>query len=133
MTYADTDFFLALMKESDWLKDSAKRLIEEHKGKLWTSPATLIELLLVAAEFDLDPERLLVDVLELVELKGGDPSVYLKAAYLIKSHGSRVFDSLHAAFCGKDDKIISSDKIFDKLGLDRIDLRSQSRLEFPAD
>lgn len=126
MTYADTDFFLALMKEMDWLKGSAQRILDAHRGTIWTSPATLIELLLVAAEFNLDPERLLIDVLEIVTIKGGDASVYLQAASLIKAHGSTVFDSVHAAFCGRSEKIISSDKIFDKLGLDRIDLRPGS-------
>ena len=129
MIYADTDFFLALMKESDWLKESAKRLLDEYSGEIWTSPVTLIELLLLAAEFNLNPERLLVDVLEIVALRGGEAAIYLKAAHFMKEHDSRVFDSLHASFCGEGGRIISSDKVFDRLGLDRIDLRSTNRQE----
>ena len=121
MIYADTDFFLALMKESDWLKQSAEHLLEKHRGQIWTSPITLIELLLVAAEYTLDTERLLVDVLEIAKLEGGEARHYLMAAGLIKEHKVGVFDALHATFC-EDSKIISSDKVFDRLGLERVRL-----------
>ncbi len=47
MIYADTDFFLALLKPKDWLKQGAERLLVEHKGELVTSPVTLTELLLL--------------------------------------------------------------------------------------
>ena len=98
MIYADTDFFLALMKESDWLQTSAKRLLQVHKDKLWTSPVTLIELLLVSAEFSIDPERLMADALELTHIQGGEVKPILITAHYIKSKGVGVFDSLHAAF-----------------------------------
>lgn len=55
MIYADTDFFLALLKENDWLQTSAKKLLAKHKGSIWTSPVTLIELMLLAVKCDLDP------------------------------------------------------------------------------
>ena len=122
MIYADADFFLALLKKSDWLKKPAKRLLDRYRGSIWTSPATLIELLLVAAEYQLDPEQLLVDVLQLAELRGGDVGVFLRAAGYVKEQGVNVFDSLHAAWCGPGSKIISSDKVFDRLGLERIAL-----------
>ncbi len=125
MIYADTDFFAALLKEDDWLKHRAQRLYQRHKGMIWTSPVTLIELLLLADEFKLDPERLLVDALAIATFHGGDPHVLLLAAHYMKEKKSRVFDSLHAAFCG-DDSIISSDKVFDKLGLRRIRLERGS-------
>ena len=121
MIYADTDFFLALMKRSDWLKKSAERLLEKYRGQVSTSPITLIELLLVAAEYELDSERLLVDVLEIAKLEEGEARHYLIAAGFIKEHKVGVFDALHAAFC-EDSKIISSDKVFDRLGLDRVRL-----------
>lgn len=127
MIYADTDFFLALMKGPDWLKENARQLLEEHRGDLWTSHVALIDLLLLAAKFKLDPERLLVDVLELVKIDGADSSIYLQAAHLMKQYGSGVFDSLHAAHCGPGRKILSSDRVFDKLGLARIDLTPRDR------
>ena len=72
MTYANTDFFVALMKKTDWLHDNARVLLKRHRGTIWTSSVTLIELMLVAHEFNLDPERLLIDVLEIAEIRGFD-------------------------------------------------------------
>ncbi len=110
------------MKKSDWLKEPATRLLAKYGNQLWTSPATLIELLLVAEEYSLDPERLVIDTLEIAQLRGGGPKVFLTTAAYVKQKGAGVFDSLHAAFCGKESKIISSDAVFDRLGLDRIPL-----------
>jgi predicted nucleic acid-binding protein len=124
MIYADTDFFLALLKDSDWLKTSAKRLLHIHKNEIRTSPVTLIELLLVSAQFYIDPERLIADALELAQIQGGEVTPILIAAHYIKNKGVGVFDSLHAAFCGVEGTIISSDKVFDRLGLDRIPIES---------
>ena len=126
MIYADTDFFLALLKPSDWLKDSAKQLLEEYKGEIVTSSVTLIELLLLAKECKLDPERLLLDALEIAELRDANPDPFLIAASIIKKGKANVFDALHAAFCGSDE-IVSSDKVYDKLGLKRIRLDGQLR------
>ena len=122
MVYADTDFFLALLKEEDWLQESARKLLHEHKGKIWTSSATLIELLLVADEFNLGPERLVADVLKIAQLKASSPNEFIMAAHNMAKYNVTTFDALHAAFCGNDTEIISSDKVFDRLGLTRIPL-----------
>ena len=122
MIYVDTDFFLALLKKQDWLKTSAKSLLRKYQHQLWTSTATLIELLLVASNYKLDPERILIDALELVEVRETEAKKYLVAAHYIKDKDVGVFDAIHAAFCGRKGKIISSDKVFDKLGLERIQL-----------
>jgi hypothetical protein len=39
LIYADTDFFLALLKESDWLKGSAERLLQQYSRRICISPA----------------------------------------------------------------------------------------------
>ena len=51
MVYADTDLFLALLKQETEIGKAAKRLLKKYEGRIWTSPVTLIELLLVAAEY----------------------------------------------------------------------------------
>ena len=122
MIYADTDFFLALLKGSDWLKRGAKRLLRKHHDQLWTSEVTLTELLLLAKEFSLDPRRLLVDAMGIARVDDRIGRLYLTAANVIKQQGVGVFDALHAAYCGND-QILSSDKVFDRLGLDRIPLK----------
>lgn len=82
---------------------------------------TIIEMLLLAEEYKLDPERVVVDVLEIAEVKGIDINILLLASNLMKHKNVNVFDALHASFCGENE-IISSDKVFDKLGLKRISL-----------
>lgn len=69
MTYADTDFFLALLKPTDWLKENAKLLLEEEKGAITTSEATYIELMLLSKKYDLDPERLTADMMAISNKK----------------------------------------------------------------
>ena len=116
MTYADTDFFLALLKPTDWLKENARRILEEEKGRIYTSEATYIELMLLAKRYGLDPVRIAIDVMAICNEKNGE---YQAAAELI-SQEVGVFDSFHAVH--SNGKIISSDKIYKKLGLEQIDL-----------
>ena len=72
------------------------------------------------------------DVLSLATLKGGNPAVFLEAAQLMNEHGAGALDSLHAAFCGQDNRLISSDKVFDRLGLKRIPLQGSRNILVPA-
>jgi hypothetical protein len=91
LIYADSDFFLALIKESDWPKARAERVLHEHAGELWTSSATLIELLLLAEKLHLDPEQTLVNVLKIAQLRGGRAAVFLIAADYMKENHVHVF------------------------------------------
>ena len=119
MTYDDTDFFLALLKPTDWLKENARRILEEEKGRIYTSEATYIELMLLAKRYGLDPVRIAIDVMAICNEKNGE---YQAAAVLI-SQDVGVFDSFHAVH--SNGKIISSDKIYRKLGLEQIDLSDE--------
>jgi len=130
--YADTDFFLALMKESDWLKEPAERLLRQYSGRIHLLPTVLIEILLLARREMIDPERLLSDVLQIGVVEGCDAAVFLKAAKYMKEHNANALDSLHAALCSSVDSIISSDKVFDRLGLKRIRLEQKDD-SVPAD
>ncbi len=114
MIYADTDFFLALIKPSDWLKDRAQEIFEANKG-ITTSEVTFIELALLAKRFNLDPVKITASVMAIC---GIEETVYLKAATYIREYGIGVFDAFHAAHC--KGKIISSDSAYDKLGIERI-------------
>ncbi|NMC06432.1 MAG: type II toxin-antitoxin system VapC family toxin [Candidatus Lokiarchaeota archaeon] len=119
MIYADTDFFLALLKSSDWLKNNAERIKMEHEGDIVTSEPTFIELMLICKRFNLDPIKLSGAVMAICNI---DDDVYLKAARNVLK-GGNVFDSFHAAHC--NGTIISSDDVFEKLfSLKRIPLES---------
>ena len=119
MTYADTDFFLALLKPTDWLRENARRILDEEQGKIYTSETTYIELMLLAKRYGLDPVRIAIDVMAICNEKNGE---YQAAAELI-THDIGVFDSFHAVH--SNGKIISSDKIYRKLGLEQIDLSDE--------
>lgn len=116
MTYADTDFFLALLKPTDWLKENARRIMSEEQGNIYTSEATYIELMLLSKRYGLDPIRITIDVMAICNEKNGE---YQTAAELI-TRGVGVFDSFHAVH--SNGKIISSDKIYRKIGLEQIEL-----------
>lgn len=125
MTFADSDFLLALVKPSDWLKDPANRLLDKYEGRLWTSPSVAIELLLLFDRYNLDIVRALAEVLQIAPLRYVSKQPFLLAAHYIKTKRANVFDALHAAFCGTE-PIISSDKVFDRLGVTRIPLGEES-------
>jgi predicted nucleic acid-binding protein len=119
MIYADTDFFLALMEPSDWLKENGKRILKRYKGDITTSETTILELLIVAKKYNLDPVRVTAAVMAIT---GIDDEVPLRAAYYMKEHGLNAFDAFHAAKC--DGVIISSDRVYEKVGIKRIKLEN---------
>lgn len=119
MMYADTDFFLALLKSSDWLKQNALEILNLYKKDITASEATFIELMFLSDKYNLDPVNLTASVMALSEEYN---PVYLKAAYFIKK-GAGVLDAFHAAHA--DGEIISSDRIYDKLGLRRVKLEEK--------
>ena len=110
--YADLDFWLALLKNDDWLNDRAERLLEKYEGELEVSLATFIELFLVEERFAFDRERAVTAILELVTYSG-DPDVVYQASEHI-DEGLNTFDAFHVALSGGD--IASSDGAYDDLG-----------------
>lgn len=123
--YADTDFFLALMKDTDWLKKRAKKLYNTNKGEISTSGVTLVELLLLSSKYGLDPERVIADCIQLIDdIQGIQPKKALLAAHYMKEKNFSVFDALHGAYA--EDEIISSDDVYEKIGLTRIRLEEHN-------
>ncbi len=118
--YADTDFFLALLKGSDWLKANALKLLDKYKSDIHTSEVTYVELMLLSQKYHLDPVNVVTDVMAITKTSN---TVYLKAAHFIKENKVSVFDAFHAAHV--EDGIISSDGVYDRLGLERIRLEEQ--------
>ena len=119
MPYADSDFFLALLKDDDWLRKRSMNLSEKYKGSIWTSEYAIIEILLICKKFNLDPENVVASILQIADVDNKDS--LLAVAHLMKKYKMSVFDALHAVASGNDE-IISSDKIYDKIGLRRIRL-----------
>ena len=121
MHYADTDFFLALIKGEDWLKKNATKIYNENKGNIRTSLPVMIELMLLASEYKLDPETIVTSSVIIAYMDEGEKEISLIASHLIKEKNMSVFDAFVTASAGTD-AVISSDKNFDKIGMKRIKL-----------
>jgi len=110
--YADLDFWLAFLKNDDWLGHRAEQLLEEHEGELTVSLVTFVELFLVEERFAFDRDRAVTAILELATY-AGDPDVVYQASENI-DEGLTTFDAFHAALSGGS--IVSSDRAYDDLG-----------------
>ena len=125
--YADLDFWLALLKDDDWLGDRAEALLADHEGDLEVSLVTFVELFLVEERFQFDRERAVTAILELASYRG-DPNVLYRASANV-DEGLNTFDAFHAALSG--DGIISSDGAYDGVdGVNRVPLEPTGDADF---
>jgi predicted nucleic acid-binding protein len=116
MVYADTDFFVALVKEEDWLQENAEQILEEYQDELETSLPTFIELCLIAEDYNWQLERAVTNILQIAEVDFEEKIVYQALEYIYQ--GLNVFDAFQAA--SSEGKIISSDKDLDKINIERM-------------
>ena len=121
MIYAESDFLLALIKSSDWLKSNAEKTYNEHKDNIITSNATIIEVALVCERLNLNVEDAIGSIFSMAEVEGITKEEAMEAAYLIKNENVSVFDAFHAAL-SRGRPIASSEHIYDKIGKPRIKL-----------
>ena len=117
--FADTDFLLALIKDSDWLKKNAIKILKEYKGKIETSISVMIELAHICKRLKINILQVFAHVFEIVKVDEETYSICMQAALYIEKYDLTVFDSFHASFCGNDN-IISSDSAYDKIGIKRV-------------
>ena len=77
--YVETDFLLALVKDSDWLQGSAEEAFDEYEVE--TSLFSYLELLLARERYEFDYVPLVANLLELVPVQDEEEKqVVLKAA-----------------------------------------------------
>jgi|SRR3989344_1870057 len=124
MPYADLDFFIALSKEKDHLKESATKINSSYKGDIVSSVITIAEALLIAKAKKLDPEILVGSIFKLSEVEGITIEEAMTAAHFVKEDLLNPFDSLHAVL-SRNKEIISSDKRYGNLGFKTIVLESK--------
>jgi len=127
--YADSDFFLALLKDSDWLKEKAKKIYELNKDSICVSPFTVVELIVVCVRENIPLKKTLFQISRIAGLTFVKWDLFFKAADYIEQ-GASIFDSLLMAFVYESElafseksEIISSDKIYEKFGFNVIDLK----------
>ena len=119
--FADSDFLLALIKDSDWLKKNALIILEEHKGKIRTSISVMIELAHVCKRINMNTLETFAHVFDIINVDEESYSICMSSGFYIEKYNLDVFDAFHAAFCGSD-KMISSDSVYDIAGVERIKL-----------
>ena len=124
MIYADTDFFIALVKDNDWLQQRATTIATEHEGEIYTSRATLLEILMISDRFEFDRMEALSYVLEIASV-AEDETVLFQAADYMEQFGLTAFDAYHLAYADHD-PIISSDNSFDDVTDARIPIEQNS-------
>lgn len=122
--YVETDFLLALSKDSDWLKARAEEVLE--KEEVATSILSYAELLLLAERYDIDRVRAVANLLDLVPALPEEHSqAVLKAARYQEEHGMTTFDALHAGMADTwDTEVISSEGDYDDLDVERLPLEA---------
>ncbi|MFB6199273.1 MAG: type II toxin-antitoxin system VapC family toxin [Candidatus Nanohaloarchaea archaeon] len=120
MTYADTDFWVALMKQDDWLKQKAEKILEEQDS-VETSLTTFIELSLILKRFDVQKEEAFGEILQIADVDFEEKIVFQALEYMDK--GLNTFNAFQAAHAGSG--IISADKEFDKIDIERIKLEEE--------
>lgn len=119
--YVETDFLLALAKDSDWLKNQAEDALEEYD--VVTSPYAYLELLLIRERTEFDYVKLVSNMLELVPVRSeSEYQTVLKAVNYFED-GMTAFDSFHAATAdNKGVPILGSDKAYEDVDAERIPL-----------
>ncbi len=122
--YADTDFFLALMKNSDWLKGEAKKIYEKNKENIFVSPFTVAEIMIICKRENMPIRETLAQISRIAKLENFSWNIFFKSCDFVEK-GATIFDSLLMAVCSENDQIISSDNIYEKFGFDVIDLKKR--------
>ncbi len=115
MPFADTDFFIAMMREGDRHGSAAKAAYGRYEGAIYTSFAVAIELLLVGKRLGMDAREMVSNLVAISSIIGISTKTLTLAARYIEEQGLGIFDAFHAAMCNGE--IISSDHVFKNLGI----------------
>lgn len=93
--YVETDFLLALAKDSDWLQSSAEDALETNE--VVTSAFTYLELILARERYEFDYVALVANLLELVPVRDEEEKQAVLKAVNYYEDGMTPFDAFHAA------------------------------------
>ncbi|HIH25455.1 PIN domain-containing protein [Candidatus Woesearchaeota archaeon] len=118
--YLDVDILLALIKEKDFHREYAKKIISLKEDK-YTSVISLIELEIVIKRevsdiLSMELDKVLIKILPELRIVDCDNEIFNKSLDLRKKFNLGIFDSIHAATSLKFDKrIASTDHMFEKV------------------
>jgi len=129
MVYVETDFLIALAKDSDWLKENAEEVLRDEDVEVSTSVFSYAEFLLLTDRYDIERVRAVSNLLDMVPVVPEEHSqAVLKAAKYQEEHGMTTFDSLHAGLAEtRGARILSSEQDYDALDIERVPLEGTEK------
>ncbi|MFH5799007.1 PIN domain-containing protein [Haladaptatus sp. CMAA 1911] len=119
--YVETDFLLALAKDSDWLQGSAEGALAEYEVE--TSAFSYLELILARERYEFDYVPLVANLLELVPVRDEEEKQVVLKAVNYYDEGMTPFDAFHAATTetrGMD--VLSSERDYEDIDVSRVPL-----------
>jgi predicted nucleic acid-binding protein len=119
--YVETDFLLALAKDTDWLQGPTEDALVEHDVE--TSPFSYLELLLARERYEFDYVPLVANLLELVPVRSDEEKQVVLKAINYYDEGMTPFDAFHAATAetrGMD--VLSSENDYEDIEVERVPL-----------
>lgn len=119
--YVETDFLVALAKDSDWLQGEAETALEEYDVE--TSAFAYLELLIARERYEFDYVPLIANLLEIVPVEDdAEKQIVLKAVNYY-ADGMTPFDAFHAAITEtRSGRVLSSETDYDTIDVERIPL-----------
>ena len=119
--YVETDFLLALAKDSDWLQQSAEEALDEYDVE--TSAFSYLELLLARERYEFDYVPLVANLLELVPVRDEEERQIVLKAVNYYEEGMTAFDGFHAATAEtRTQNVLSSEKDYEDIEMERVPL-----------
>ena len=119
--YVETDFLLALVKDSDWLQGSAEEAFDEYEVE--TSLFSYLELLLARERYEFDYVPLVANLLELVPVQDEEEKQVVLKAVNYYDEGMTSFDAFHAATTEtRGMNVLSSEKDYEDNEVARVPL-----------
>ena len=119
--YVETDFLLALAKDSDWLQQSAEDALDEYDVE--TSAFSYLELLLARERYEFEYVPLVANLLELVPVRDEEERQVVLKAVNYYDEGMTAFDAFHAATAEtRTLNVLSSEKDYEDIEVKRVPL-----------
>lgn len=119
--YVETDFLLALIKDTDWLKRRAEEVLAAEE--VITSPYAYLEVLLVRERHEFEYTTLVSNLLELVPVGSNEEKQIVLKAVNYFEDGLTAFDAFHAATAEtRCLPIRGSDTVYEEVDAERLPL-----------
>ncbi|WP_458208900.1 PIN domain-containing protein [Haladaptatus sp. NG-SE-30] len=117
--YVETDFLLALAKDSDWLQQPAEAALDNYEVE--TSAFSYLELILARERYEFDYVPLVANLLELVPVRDEEEKQVVLKAVNYYEEGMTPFDVFHTATAetrGMD--VLSSEQDYEDIEVSRV-------------